>query len=104
MSLCNTDPTLQENYLKTNPARLKNDSGPERELKQLELMEKASSSISDGDLVDALIHGCVQSNRKGSSLSLPMQVGAALVLDATSLGVLRRTTSFIRVWYWRRIR
>lgn len=28
-----------------------------KELKVLDLMEKASESISDGDLVDALIHG-----------------------------------------------
>ncbi|KAI0689101.1 DNA replication factor C large subunit [Cytidiella melzeri] len=51
---------MQENYLKTTPARLKNDSGPERELRHLELMDKAASSISDGDLVDALIHGSEQ--------------------------------------------
>ena len=48
---------MQENYLKTQPAKLKNDAGPELELKRLELMDKAASSISDGDLVDALIHG-----------------------------------------------
>jgi hypothetical protein len=27
-------------------------------LKQLSLMDKAASAISDGDLVDAMIHGC----------------------------------------------
>lgn len=32
-----------------------------KELKMLELMEKASESISDGDMVDALIHGSVHS-------------------------------------------
>ncbi|KAI0092881.1 DNA replication factor C, large subunit [Irpex rosettiformis] len=48
---------MQENYLKTYPAKLKNDVGPEKELKHLELMDKAASSISDGDLVDSLIHG-----------------------------------------------
>ena len=31
--------------------------GPKKALKQLLLMEKASESISDGDLVDSLIHG-----------------------------------------------
>ncbi|KAI0337342.1 DNA replication factor C, large subunit [Trametopsis cervina] len=51
---------MQENYLKTTPSKLKNESGPERELKHLELMDKAASSISDGDLVDALIHGSEQ--------------------------------------------
>ncbi|KAG2014211.1 purine nucleotide binding protein [Coprinopsis cinerea AmutBmut pab1-1] len=48
---------IQENYLKTQPSRLKNLDGPERHLKELELMDKAASSISDADLVDALIHG-----------------------------------------------
>jgi len=31
--------------------------GPEKELKHLELMDHAASSISDADLVDVLIHG-----------------------------------------------
>ncbi|KAG6826349.1 hypothetical protein H0H92_000232 [Tricholoma furcatifolium] len=48
---------IQENYLKTEPAQLRNLEGPEKSLKQLELMDRAASSISDGDLVDALIHG-----------------------------------------------
>ncbi|KAJ7229198.1 replication factor RFC1 C terminal domain-containing protein [Mycena pura] len=48
---------IYENYLKTDPARLRNHDGPLRQLKSLELMDKAASSISDGDLVDALIHG-----------------------------------------------
>ena len=50
---------MQENYLKTQPAKTRNEAGPEKDLKFLELMDKAASSISDGDLVDALIHGCV---------------------------------------------
>jgi len=48
---------IQENYLKTTPAKIRNLSGPEQILKQLDLMDRAASSISDGDLVDALIHG-----------------------------------------------
>ncbi|KAF9457260.1 replication factor RFC1 C terminal domain-containing protein [Collybia nuda] len=48
---------IQENYLKTQPARLRGLEGPEKTLKELELMDRAASSISDGDLVDALIHG-----------------------------------------------
>ncbi|TFK71392.1 DNA replication factor C, large subunit [Pluteus cervinus] len=48
---------IQENYLKTQPAQLRNLDGPEKELRELELMDKAASSISDGDLVDSLIHG-----------------------------------------------
>ncbi|KAH6890105.1 purine nucleotide binding protein [Coprinopsis sp. MPI-PUGE-AT-0042] len=48
---------IQENYLKSQPARLKNYEGPERVMKELRLMDQAAASISDGDLVDALIHG-----------------------------------------------
>lgn len=33
--------------------------GPEKELKHLQLMERAAVSISDADLVDTLIHGFV---------------------------------------------
>ena len=47
----------QENYLKTNPSRVRDLEGPRKTLKQLKLMEKASESISDGDLIDSLIHG-----------------------------------------------
>ncbi|BEI84694.1 hypothetical protein CcaverHIS002_0500950 [Cutaneotrichosporon cavernicola] len=48
---------IQEHYIKTNPARLNNLDGPERDLKNLELISQAADSISDGDLVDRLIHG-----------------------------------------------
>ncbi|KAG5650076.1 hypothetical protein H0H81_000853 [Sphagnurus paluster] len=48
---------IQENYLKTQPVKVRDLEGPEKVLKQLELMDRAASSISDGDLVDALIHG-----------------------------------------------
>ncbi|RMD42468.1 hypothetical protein DV735_g2683, partial [Chaetothyriales sp. CBS 134920] len=52
---------LQENYLKSTPSLLSNYSNPkERNLKYLELAEKASESISDGDLVDRMIHGSQQ--------------------------------------------
>lgn len=47
--------------MKPTPARMKGLDGPEGEMKRLELMEKASASISDGDLVDAAIHQCVPS-------------------------------------------
>lgn len=43
--------------MKTTPARLRNCAeGPEADMKRLELLEKAASSISDGDLVDTMIH------------------------------------------------
>ncbi|OJA19955.1 hypothetical protein AZE42_03718 [Rhizopogon vesiculosus] len=48
---------IQENYLKTQPVKVRNLEGPPKILKQLELMDKAASSISDADLVDAMIHG-----------------------------------------------
>src|SRR6266851_6935046 len=48
---------LQENYLKTNPSRVREMDGPRKVFNQLRLMEKASESISDGDLIDSLIHG-----------------------------------------------
>lgn len=48
---------IQENYLKTQPSKIKNEAGPEKILAHLKLMDQAASSISDGDLVDALIHG-----------------------------------------------
>jgi len=43
--------------MKTTPARLRGSAeGPEADMKCLELLEKAASSISDGDLVDTMIH------------------------------------------------
>jgi replication factor C subunit 1 len=51
---------LQENYLSTQPMRANGFEGPERRLKLLELAEGAAASISDGDLVDRLIHGSQQ--------------------------------------------
>ncbi|KAK7050917.1 DNA replication factor C complex subunit Rfc1 [Paramarasmius palmivorus] len=48
---------IQENYLKSQPARIRNEDGPDKILKHLQLMDKAASSISDADLVDGLIHG-----------------------------------------------
>lgn len=51
---------LQENYLKTTPILAASFSGKERALKLLELSDKAAESISDGDLVDRMIHGSQQ--------------------------------------------
>ncbi|KAF2839549.1 DNA replication factor C, large subunit [Patellaria atrata CBS 101060] len=51
---------LQENYLSTKPIRANGYSGREQKLKLLELSDKAASSISDGDLVDSMIHGSQQ--------------------------------------------
>ncbi|KAJ5112670.1 Replication factor C subunit 1 [Penicillium argentinense] len=51
---------LQENYLRTRPILANNHHGPEQRLKALELADNAASSISDGDLVDRMIHGTQQ--------------------------------------------
>lgn len=53
---------LQENYLGTNPVRSNQYNGePKRKnLATLDLVSKAADSISDGDLVDRMIHGSQQ--------------------------------------------
>ncbi|CCA68684.1 related to replication factor C protein [Serendipita indica DSM 11827] len=51
---------VQENYLKQKPARASDSMGQEYNLKVLELMRKASASISDGDMVDQMIRGSEQ--------------------------------------------
>ncbi len=48
---------LQENYLKPTPSIANRYNGKEKTLKTLELVDKAAESISDGDLVDRMIHG-----------------------------------------------
>jgi len=48
---------LAENYLGTNPIVASNYRGKEQALKKLELADKAANSISEGDLVDRMIHG-----------------------------------------------
>ena len=53
---------LQENYLGTNPQRSNkyNDNPKLKKLATLDLVSKAADSISDGDLVDRMIHGSQQ--------------------------------------------
>ncbi|ROT43276.1 DNA replication factor C, large subunit [Sodiomyces alkalinus F11] len=50
---------IQENYLRTKPMALNNKgySPREQRVKALELFDCAAESISDGDLVDRMIHG-----------------------------------------------
>ncbi|UKZ80469.1 hypothetical protein TrVFT333_008230 [Trichoderma virens FT-333] len=50
---------IQENYLRTKPMAMSGSgySGREATLKALELFDQAAESISDGDLVDRMIHG-----------------------------------------------
>ncbi|GAA5992920.1 hypothetical protein JCM5350_007801, partial [Sporobolomyces pararoseus] len=51
---------VQENYLKGRFSSSSSYSGQELGLKNLELASKAADSISDGDLVDSMIHGAQQ--------------------------------------------
>ncbi|KAF2115605.1 replication factor RFC1 C terminal domain-containing protein [Lophiotrema nucula] len=51
---------LQENYLGTNPIQSLSYGGREKNLKMMELASEAADSISDGDLVDRMIHGSQQ--------------------------------------------
>ncbi|CED83681.1 dna replication factor large subunit [Phaffia rhodozyma] len=51
---------VQDNYSKQNFARLNGLSGPERTLKQLTLLDQAADSISQGDLMDRMIHSSDQ--------------------------------------------
>ncbi|KAK9365344.1 replication factor RFC1 C terminal domain-containing protein [Lipomyces kononenkoae] len=52
---------IQENYLRTKPQLARSYTpGADYDLKALELLDKASSSISDGDLTDRMIHGSQQ--------------------------------------------
>jgi replication factor C subunit 1 len=87
---------VQENYLKAAPARLRNLEGKERALQELKLMDKAASSISDGDLIDTMIHGCVSLRLILSfahSLSSPEQHWALMPLHAVCAFV--RPASFM---------
>ncbi|GAA5849527.1 hypothetical protein JCM3766R1_000220 [Sporobolomyces carnicolor] len=51
---------VQENYLKGRFSAASTSSGQDLALKNLELASKAAESISDGDLVDSMIHGTQQ--------------------------------------------
>lgn len=51
---------IQENYLSTKPALVTNLDAREARLKALQLADQAAESISDGDLVDRMIHGSQQ--------------------------------------------
>lgn len=52
---------IQENYLKTKPSLIPGDiNSREANLKALQLVDQAAESISDGDLVDRMIHGSQQ--------------------------------------------
>lgn len=50
---------VQDNYLKANFSKASGLMGHDLALKNLELMSKAADAISEGDLVDRMIHGFV---------------------------------------------
>ena len=50
---------IQENYLSTKPHRV-TKTGKQAQLQALRLFDQAAESISDGDLVDRMIHGSQQ--------------------------------------------
>lgn len=50
---------VQDNYLKANYAKVSGLDGRKKQLKDLELVAAAAESISDGDLVDHMVHGSV---------------------------------------------
>lgn len=62
-------------------------------------MDQAASSVSDGDLVDALIHGYVSPNNVASLvfITLNVQAGATLGSDAFARCMLCGQTSFISI-------
>ncbi|EHK96209.1 DNA polymerase III clamp loader subunit, C-terminal [Glarea lozoyensis ATCC 20868] len=51
---------VQENYLNQKPMLASSYQGRQQHLKTLQLMDQAAESISDGDLVDRMIHGSQQ--------------------------------------------
>ena len=51
---------IQENYLNTKPTLIGDRKGREALLKDLQLADCAAESMSDGDLVDRMIHGSQQ--------------------------------------------
>ncbi|KAF8318220.1 DNA replication factor C, large subunit [Clavulina sp. PMI_390] len=86
---------VQENYAKTTPAKLrKYPEGPEMEMKHLELLDRAAASISDGDMVDTMIHQqtqwslmplhAIHSTVKPASLMYGMGLGYGYKAQAVS--------------------
>jgi len=76
---------IQENYLKPNPDFARNAGNvKEQKFKALELAEKASESISNADLVDAMIHGYLPHNSKipEQGRRADVEIPTTMVLDA----------------------
>ncbi|TIB26034.1 hypothetical protein E3P88_01310 [Wallemia ichthyophaga] len=51
---------VQENYVKCNSAKARDSNNEKAEFKRMKYASKAADAISDGDLVDSMIHGSQQ--------------------------------------------
>ena len=86
---------LQENYLGTNPILSHTYSGKEKNLKLLELTDKAAESISDGDLVDRMIHGSQQQWSLMPTHAVFSFVRPASFVSGSQVGSQTRFTSWL---------
>lgn len=86
---------LQENYLGTRPMLANSYSGKQYNFKALELAEEASASISDGDLVDRMIHGSQQQWALMPTHAVFSFVRPASFVSGSQAGVQTRFTSWL---------
>lgn len=88
---------LQENYLGTNPQRTNkfNAEPKKKALASLDLVSKAADSISDGDLVDRMIHGSQQQWSLMPSHAMLSFVRPASFVAGTMAGHQTRFTSWL---------
>ena len=86
---------LQENYLGTNPMLSNTYSGKEKNLKMLELADSAAESISDGDLVDRMIHGSQQQWALMPTHAVFSFVRPASFVAGSQAGIQTRFTSWL---------
>lgn len=86
---------LQENYLGTNPIQALHYAGKERKLKLLELASDAADSISDGDLVDRMIHGSQQQWSLMPTHAVFSFVRPASFVSGSTAGTQTRFTSWL---------
>ncbi|KAL9038003.1 MAG: hypothetical protein Q9214_005455, partial [Letrouitia sp. 1 TL-2023] len=86
---------LQENYLGTQPIIAQTYSGKEKSLKLLELCDRAAESISDGDLVDRMIHGTQQQWALMPTHAVFSFVRPASFVSGTQAGHQTRFTSWL---------
>ncbi|KAG8855857.1 hypothetical protein FRB96_006679 [Tulasnella sp. 330] len=77
---------VQENYLKSQPKKLAGMVGTAHALEEMKLMDQAASAISDGDMVDAMIHGQgYQSQPEQHWGLMPLHAVHSMVQPATAM-------------------